>query len=196
MSSRSSISSSSPSLSPSPDSSIPITPFSSPDLFDLVPGEPFLYRRKSDSMLLYFSPGPSKTLQFGSEDQDMNAIVRRLAPNGVLPPPVPGVGYYGDRTREPSTLADALSQIREADLAFSRLPATVRAGMDNDPRNLVAWLADPDNSSVARKHGLLKPLEPKAPGAAGGEGPAGPSAAVAAAAAAAVAAKASSDPSK
>lgn len=145
--------------------------------------DPLIFKSPSGAYV-FMSPLKSRTLQFGSEDADINSIVKRLAPNGVLPPPVPGVGYYGDRTREPQDLATALNQVREAELAFQRLPAVVRAGMMNDPRNLVPWLRDPDNLAMARKYGLVKPEAAKPAPAPGGPGAGAPAAAAAAAAAA------------
>lgn len=86
---------------------------------------------------------------------DVNKIVanaRRGMPPSWL---ARGQPVYIDASELPRDLTAAYEQVQRAEEAFSALPAAVRTAMDNDPRALEGWLADPDNRELAVKHGLF-----------------------------------------
>lgn len=99
-----------------------------------------------------------KSLASQSEkaDADINEIVRRFGitgelPSGFVPP------QYGDFT-EISDYRSALQAVRDAAESFMEMPAELRARFQNDPGQLIDFLADQANRSEAVSLGLLNDL--------------------------------------
>lgn len=103
---------------------------------------------------------PSLTQQQFKEESDINTIVRRFGLTGQMPES-PRVPSYGDFT-EVTDYHTALNAVREADEAFLRLPAQIRAEFDNDPQKLLEALEEPRNADRLRELGLLKQAPPEA----------------------------------
>lgn len=103
-----------------------------------------------------------KSLASQSEkaDADINEIVRRFGITGELPsnfrPP-----QYGDFT-ELSDYRSALQAVRDAAETFMEMPADLRARFQNDPAQLIDFLADEANRAEAQSLGLLN-LPPDLP---------------------------------
>lgn len=114
-----------------------------------IPGKPYAK----------FSTLPSRTKQSFRQEADINHIYKRALANGYLPPsrrqPV-----YGDVSSIPS-YEESFNRVRAAQDAFMRLPSQLRAKMDNDPKNLLNFLKNPENRELAEKYGLLKKQEKK-----------------------------------
>lgn len=104
-----------------------------------------------------------------ASDSDINVIVSRFLKTGLLPslttPP-----QFGDVTTVPVG-TDALMAVRNAQLAFERLPLDLRKILDHNMANFEPWLRDPRNFDLAVKYGFLKPREVPKPG--GGTPPPG-----------------------
>lgn len=96
-----------------------------------------------------------KSLASQSEkaDADINEIVRRFGITGELPtnfrPP-----QYGDFT-ELSDYRSALQAVRDAAETFMEMPAELRARFQNDPAQLIDFLADDANRAEAQALGLV-----------------------------------------
>lgn len=97
--------------------------------------------------------GPSKTDQSFKDDCDVNLILKRFMKTGQRLPQV--TGKYNDISEVPN-LADALTQLNEAQHAFDNLPSFVRKRFGNSPVELVNFLKDPQNFEEGVKLGLLK----------------------------------------
>lgn len=102
----------------------------------------------------------SLTKQEFADDCDINVIMARYEKTGVI-------DHVNRRQPEFGDFADmvdyqtALNIVNEADSRFSDLPASVRARFENDPRQLLAFVADPANRDEAMDLGLIeRPAEP------------------------------------
>lgn len=98
---------------------------------------------------------PSKTIQSGKDDADINIIIRRFGVTRVLPtglnPP-----SYGDY----DTVMDfksAMNAIRGAEETFMQLPSAVRKRFGNDPQEFLRFAGNPENIDDMRKMGLAIP---------------------------------------
>ena len=101
-------------------------------------------------------PDECKTLQDAPDHTDLNLIMAR-AMRGQMPAwSNPMTPQYGDFSDVPS-LAEAYEIIRQAEESFMTLPASARAELGNDFRNLQS--AD---RSFFQRHGLVRPNEPDA----------------------------------
>lgn len=99
--------------------------------------------------------GPSFTQQQFKDECDINVIAERFGLTGTFPEnPLPPV--YGDFT-DVGDYRSALHAIQSADARFLEFPPELRARFQNDPQQLMDFLADPANGSEAVKLGLLKP---------------------------------------
>lgn len=106
--------------------------------------------------------GPSRVDQSQRDLVDINKIVARAQKTGHWPyNPNRGEAFYADASQV-TDLLESFEIVQRAEAAFAALPAEVRRAMDNDPRNLESWLADPANIETAAQHGLVN-LPPEAP---------------------------------
>ncbi|WNK13295.1 MAG: internal scaffolding protein [Microvirus sp.] len=107
---------------------------------------------------------PSMAQQQFLEESDINTIVERFGLNGELPEVV-RVPQYGDFTQV-KDFQSALNAVREAEASFMELPARVRARFENDPQQLLEFVADGRNLVEARELGLVPPAPVPVSGAA------------------------------
>jgi len=95
----------------------------------------------------------SLAVQSERDEVDINEIVRRFGITGKLPdnfePP-----QYGDFTGI-SDYRAALQAVRDAAESFMEMPADLRARFNNDPAELIDFLADNANRAEAEKLGLV-----------------------------------------
>lgn len=112
---------------------------------------------------------PSMARQEFAEECDINAIMARYQTTGQLPANFGAQPRYLDLTGVPETLQETLAQLKDAEDAFMRLPATVRREFDNDAVAFTEFALNPDNFDTLREWGLAKPkpveAAPAAPGA-------------------------------
>lgn len=107
------------------------------------------------------------TVQADRDDADINTIIKRFVKSGQLPPSRGGEPFYGD-VSDFGDLQDSLIKIQEANSLFMSYPAEVRERFDNDPVNLVAFLADESNRQEAEDLGLVVKRPVPAPEPAAG----------------------------
>lgn len=111
-----------------------------------------------------FKNSPSMTLQEHTEDADINVIMQRfgIKDGSVLPYWPAANGIYGDLTEFPQDPTEIANIMRDAQLRFAMLPATIRQRYPT-PEALFDFLSDPDNEPEARKYGLLEEKAPEPP---------------------------------
>lgn len=104
-------------------------------------------------------PEPTLTQQSFKEDADINVLLERFKVTGVLPQGVV-VPSYGDFTGV-SDYRTAVEAIRQAENAFTDLPANVRQRFDNDPQKFMEFFNDEKNKDEATRLGLVvKAMDP------------------------------------
>ena len=93
--------------------------------------------------------------QFG-EECDINNIMQKFGMTGLLPQtPLPP--QYGDFSGvfDYHSAANAIIAAQEQ---FDALPANIRSRFDNDPSNLIDFIANESNRPEAEKLGLVNPI--------------------------------------
>lgn len=101
---------------------------------------------------------PSKALQSGKEEADINVIVSRFLRTGTLPQAAARPPQYGDLTIQPNLATALMLDLRARD-AWQALPLPIRkaAGRMED---FESWLKEPQNTALALQYGVLR--KPKA----------------------------------
>lgn len=97
----------------------------------------------------------SLTQQSAKDECDINKIMER-AMNGIMPPGSSREPVYGDFTSSADDYHHAMNIVAEAREAFDTLPASVRARFQNDPAEILEFLADGENFDEAVKLGLIE----------------------------------------
>lgn len=108
--------------------------------------------RRTPRTALSFEGAVSVTQQSFRDECDINLIAKRF--NGAVPPPVGPVGTYADFASVPD-FHEAQNTILRAREQFASLPVHVRTRFNNDPVQLLAFVADRGNLAEAHKLGLL-----------------------------------------
>ncbi|QCQ84577.1 internal scaffolding protein [Blackfly microvirus SF02] len=111
--------------------------------------------------------GPSLTRQEFADECDINVLMAQYEKTGTINHFNSATPQYLDLTEMPDDLMGSLAVMKEAELAFMRLPAKVRKEFDNDPLDFTNYALDPNNLDQLREWGLAAPkpvvdaLEPK-----------------------------------
>lgn len=142
------------------------------------------YESQANPGVLFSDEDPesrSVTNQSDKESSDINIIMKRYEKTGLITDLLTGqrrTPQYGDFSNvgDFHQLQNTLARTREA---FDALPASVRNQFQNDPANLIDFLADSNNDAEAVKLGLkdksvLTPAEPVNTPAAGAPAPVQP----------------------
>jgi len=93
--------------------------------------------------------------QHYKDECDINNILRQFNVTGLLPES-PLSPRYGDFTGI-GDYHTALNAVIAAEDGFMALPADLRSKFQNDPANLIDFLADESNRAEAEKLGLVAP---------------------------------------
>lgn len=114
-----------------------------------------------------FSKDKGFTVQADRDDADINKVIARFQKSGQVAPVLRGEPFYGD-VSEFGDLAESYMKIQDAERLFMGFPAEVRERFENDPVQLVDFLADEGNRKEAEELGLIavppKPVvEPPVP---------------------------------
>lgn len=102
--------------------------------------------------------GASMAVESAKEETDINNIMRRFNVHGVVPQRTGG--QYID-VSEIGDYQQCLEVVQEAERQFLAIPSEIRRKFDNDPRQMIDFLIDPDNIDEARQMGLFEPLPPE-----------------------------------
>lgn len=105
----------------------------------------------------------SRAKQSFKDECDVNVVVRRYAQTGMFDHVAKRQPTYGDVSNAVD-LQTALRLVETARESFMELPARVRRAASNDPVELLAMLADPDQVAELVELGL--PVEKPAEAAA------------------------------
>jgi len=110
--------------------------------------------------------GPSMTQQHFKDECDINAIIARHDTTGLWSNPVDLVKarqpLFDDFSVLPDFM-DAQNFLNEAGDLFNALPSGIRRRFDNNPAELLEFLADPANASEAVALGLVSAPAPSEP---------------------------------
>lgn len=107
-------------------------------------------------------PVTGRTKQSFRDECDINCIMAKWTRTGAPPVTNPLPPQYGDFSNVDDYLA-AANSVLQADLEFSRLPAEVRDRFQNDPAQLITFMADPGNQDEAVALGLADAPRPPDP---------------------------------
>lgn len=115
-------------------------------------------KREDGSVAVESVPqGESLTQQQYKDDCDVNIIMERYMKTGMMPQSVAPM-LEGDFSNLPS-YAEAMQTVIDAQDMFMEIPAKIRLKFENDPQQLINYLADPSNDEEAIKLGLKLPKE-------------------------------------
>lgn len=125
---------------------------------------------REPSRLSHFSA--SRTKQSFQDECDINNILRQVQKSGMTDHTNRSAPSFEDLTMSPDSYHEAVTQVLAAQEAFAALPSAVRGAFQNEPGELIAYLAGNPSREDMKKHGLgglLKPdLAPPPPGGSGG----------------------------
>lgn len=123
-----------------------------------LPWEGFNAKKRSDDSE---TPNIEKSLtqQGMAEQADINWIVNNYMPQ--LMPQNTRIPMAGDFTGI-TDYRTAIEQIRSAQESFMKMPAELRARLNQDPQQFIDWCSDEKNTDEMVKYGLAtrKPTEP------------------------------------
>lgn len=107
---------------------------------------------------------PSKTEQSFRDECNINLIMAKYRKSGEMSHLARVNPTYGDFSLG-LDFQTAQNHVIDAQADFDSLSAEIRARMNNDPGQLLDFLADPENLEEARELGLAKPkkVEPGVP---------------------------------
>lgn len=100
------------------------------------------------------------------DEADINYIMRRYATTGYLTDPnkrPTRVPRSGDFTTSQVDFLEAQNTVLRVQATFNSLPAALRRELNNDPGELLNWLANPANNDQAAQLGLITPAPQPAP---------------------------------
>lgn len=96
----------------------------------------------------------SRTKQAERNDADINQIVKRAKSGHPINSAARGTPRYGDFSSG-TDYGAACTQIRHAQEDFHKVPALIRKRFNNDPAELISFLANGDNLPEAISLGLV-----------------------------------------
>lgn len=99
------------------------------------------------------SIGETRVKQSFTDEVNINKIMAKYTRTGQTPQVNLMKPLYGDFSNVPDYLA-ATSAVREAEASFAKLPAVVRARVENDPTLFLRFVTDKDNKAEIVKMGL------------------------------------------
>jgi len=119
---------------------------------------------------LYCDPKQDRTQQSFKDECDINVLMKRYEKTGILPSGRDIPPQFADVTALDFT--ESMNRVAMVRGVFSQLDARTRARFENDPSQMLDFLADPANSAEAVKLGLLEVPEdaPGSPRIGFGEG--------------------------
>lgn len=94
-----------------------------------------------------------KTKSEFKEECDLNVLMARYKKTGILPAGRNAMPQYFDASEVPD-FHQAMQLVIDAEVAFMRLPASVRKQFGNDPTAFLEYATDPKNVDQMRKWGL------------------------------------------
>lgn len=112
--------------------------------------------RVADPKTGEFKFHPGRTKQSDKDSCDINLILKRYESTGILPDLIRAEPRYGDFSDVPS-YQEACDIVERANTQFEALEARVRDRFNNDPRQMLAFCANPANKAEMVAMGLALP---------------------------------------
>lgn len=112
-------------------------------------------------VLLMCDPAEDRTQQSFKDECNINFLMKRYEKTGVLPVGRQTRPQYVDATV--INFQSAMERVAEVRGVFSLLDAKTRKRFENDPEQMLEFLADPSNLEEARRLGLVAPEEAPKP---------------------------------
>jgi len=110
---------------------------------------------------LYCDPKKDRTQQSFKDECDINVLMKRYEKTGILPTGRDLPPQFGDVTSV--DFMESMNQVATVRGVFSQLDARTRARFENDPAQMLDFMADPANRAEAVKLGLLPKVPEEAP---------------------------------
>lgn len=98
--------------------------------------------------------GPGKTQQNFKDQVDINRIMKKYEKTGDLPQTASAIPQYGDYSNV-TDYKTAVDRVNQAYSTFMELPAHIRAHVNNNPGDFIAFVENPDNIEKMHEFGLL-----------------------------------------
>lgn len=105
---------------------------------------------------------PSRTQQHHGPAADINNIMAK-AQRGQMTLGSGKQPMYGDFSSVPGDFQAAVELVRSTEASFSELPALTRERFNNNPAELLTFLADVNNRAEAVRLGLIEDKKPVPP---------------------------------
>lgn len=102
---------------------------------------------------LSMPPDAQGAKQSFKDECDINRIMAKYLNTGTIPQGLP-VGRYGDFS-DACDYLEAQLTLKNAEAQFLALPAKLRAELNNDPANFLAWVQDEKNLDQLHELGFL-----------------------------------------
>lgn len=104
----------------------------------------------------------SLAVQSSKDECDINVIMKSYNKTGLISHFIEKVGEFADVSNG-MDFHDAMLTVQAARDAFAEVPAPIRKRFENDPGQLLAFVADKANSEEAISLGLAEPPPPPSP---------------------------------
>lgn len=105
---------------------------------------------------------PSLTQKQFEGECDINRIMKKYHATGMINHLARNPGRYADLS-EIKDYAGALQTVIKAEESFMTLPSEIRFRFQNNPQNLLNFLADEKNRDEAIRLGIINPPQQKTP---------------------------------
>lgn len=103
---------------------------------------------------------PGRTKQAFKDDCDINKIIARYEKTGMIENLSKGTPFYGD-VSDILSYQDALEVVDKAESLFGSMSAEIRNRFNNNPAEMVSFLADSKNIEEAKKLGMVLDSKPE-----------------------------------
>lgn len=101
----------------------------------------------------------SRTQQEFKDECNINVIMERYMATGIINHTSEYQPVFADVTAFQGDLQAAYDMIDRADAAFNALPSGLRAELNNNPRNLFAFISNPANKQKCIDYGIFNKPE-------------------------------------
>jgi len=112
--------------------------------------------RRNEIMKGSVNTKPSMTQKQFGDETDINKIMKKYHATGMITHLAKNPGRYMDLS-EMKDYAQSLQTVIDSEAAFMTLPSETRFKFQNNPQELINFLADPKNRDEAIKLKLLNP---------------------------------------
>lgn len=98
--------------------------------------------------------GPGRTKQSFKDEVDINKIIKKHARTGMITHVNKKQPFYGD-VSSIGSYQESLEIVRNAEELFGNMSAEIRNRFNNEPQEMIDFLANPANKEEAIKLGMI-----------------------------------------